>query len=95
MCVGFRALDRIIVRKEALANTPVIRALVRDVALDDANINREVLLILSRQKESELLSANQWRQDERVNEHRALQAVFYQLTFLSAHHGANDAARLR
>lgn len=52
------------------ATTPVIRTLVRDVALSNTNPNREALLSLRRQRASDLLAANQQRQDDYVNEGR-------------------------
>lgn len=52
------------------AATPVIRSLIRDVALENSSPNREALLSLRRQRASELLTANQQRQDAYVNERR-------------------------
>ncbi|XP_026327446.1 uncharacterized protein LOC113235768 [Hyposmocoma kahamanoa] len=52
------------------SSTPIIRALVRDVALDIATSNREATMALRRQHVSSLLSANQQRQDEYVNKNR-------------------------
>ncbi|XP_063836299.1 uncharacterized protein LOC135085432 [Ostrinia nubilalis] len=52
------------------AATPVIRSLIRDVALENTSPNREALLSLRRQRASELLIANQQRQDAYVNERR-------------------------
>ncbi|CAG9136407.1 unnamed protein product [Plutella xylostella] len=50
--------------------TPVIRALVRDVALENSNPNREATVTLTRQRAADLLSANQSRQDDYVNVRR-------------------------
>lgn len=58
------------------AATPVIRSLVRDVALNSDNPNREALLSLRRQRASELLASNQQRQDGYVNEGRRQPRVF-------------------
>lgn len=52
------------------STTPVIRSLVRDVALEAASPNRESLRELARQRASELLDENRVRQDARVNERR-------------------------
>ncbi|XP_047505190.1 uncharacterized protein LOC125049782 isoform X2 [Pieris napi] len=58
------------------AVTPVIRSLVRDVALTNSNPNREALLTLRRQRASELLATNQQRQDAYVNEGRRQPLTF-------------------
>ncbi|XP_037298017.1 uncharacterized protein LOC119190343 [Manduca sexta] len=50
--------------------TPIIRSLVRDVALDATSPNRESLRELARQRASRLLDENRTRQDARVNERR-------------------------
>ncbi|XP_028175643.1 uncharacterized protein LOC114363927 isoform X6 [Ostrinia furnacalis] len=50
--------------------TPVIRSVVRDIAMDAASPNRESLRELARQRASELLDENRVRQDARVNERR-------------------------
>lgn len=50
--------------------TPVLRSLVRDVALENSHPNREAMMTLRKQRASELLTANQHRQDCRVNEKR-------------------------
>lgn len=52
------------------AATPVIRSLVRDIALENSSPNREALLLLRRQRASGLLTANQQRQDAYVNDDR-------------------------
>ncbi|XP_026326330.1 uncharacterized protein LOC113235021 [Hyposmocoma kahamanoa] len=52
------------------ATTPVLRSLVRDIALSNSNANREALVSLRRQRANELLAANQRRQNETVNEGR-------------------------
>ena len=56
--------------------TPVLRSLVRGIALNDSNPNRESLLTMRRQRASELLAANQQRQDAYVNEGRRRPRVF-------------------
>lgn len=58
------------------AATPVIRSLVRDVALENSCPNREALLTLRRQRASELLNANQHRQDAYVNDGRRQPRTF-------------------
>ncbi|KAI5637890.1 hypothetical protein NE865_09405 [Phthorimaea operculella] len=50
--------------------SPIIRSLVRDVALSNSQPNREALLVLRRQRASELLESNQQRQDAYVNQGR-------------------------
>ncbi|XP_037294591.1 uncharacterized protein LOC119190920 [Manduca sexta] len=50
--------------------TPVIRSIVRDVALEASSPNRESLRELARQRASELLDKNRLQQDARVNERR-------------------------
>lgn len=50
--------------------TPVIRSLVRDVALEATSPNRESLRELARQRASRLLDENRTRQDAHVNERR-------------------------
>ncbi|CAK1595321.1 unnamed protein product [Parnassius mnemosyne] len=52
------------------SSTPIIRALVRDVAIDIATPNREALMALRRHSVSSLLSTNQQKQDYRVNKVR-------------------------
>lgn len=56
--------------------TPVIRSLVRDVALEATSPNRESLRELARQRASELLDENRTRQDARVNERRKAPRTF-------------------
>lgn len=58
------------------ATTPVLRSLVRDVALDNSHSNREALSTLRRQRASELLRANQRRQDSRVNKSRTEPRIY-------------------
>lgn len=52
------------------ATTPVLRALVRDVALENSHANREALMTLRRQHATKLLQANQAAQDQLVNKTR-------------------------
>ncbi|KAL0830207.1 hypothetical protein ABMA28_003662 [Loxostege sticticalis] len=52
------------------ATTPVIRALVRDVAVEDSTPNREALREITRSRARQLLRSNQTSQDERVNRRR-------------------------
>lgn len=49
------------------ATTPVIRALIRDVAIEDRTPNREACRELYRSRASELLKKNQEQQDMRAN----------------------------
>lgn len=58
------------------ATTPVLRALVRDVALENSHANREAMIALRRQRASELLKENQQRQDQRINETRKQPRVY-------------------
>ncbi|KAL0811097.1 hypothetical protein ABMA28_010365 [Loxostege sticticalis] len=50
--------------------TPVIRSVVRDIAIEGTSPNRESLRELARQRASQLLDENRTRQDARVNERR-------------------------
>lgn len=52
------------------ATTPVIRALVRDVAVEGAAANRESTREIARGRSRHLLKENQAKQDERVNRQR-------------------------
>lgn len=52
------------------AATPLIRSLVRDVALEGSSPNREALRVLTRQHASEKLRQNQLNQDSYVNQGR-------------------------
>lgn len=52
------------------ATTPIIRALVRDIAVDSSTPNREALREITRDRARRLLRQNQVDQDERVNQHR-------------------------
>lgn len=54
------------------ANTPVIRTLVRDIAVEGLSPNREALRELARDRARRLLSKNKTRQDEQVNRGRHL-----------------------
>lgn len=56
--------------------TPVIRNLIRDVAMEGSSANREALRDMSRQRASERLRRNQANQDESVNETRRPARVF-------------------
>ncbi|XP_072948800.1 uncharacterized protein [Epargyreus clarus] len=58
------------------ATTPALRALVRDVAVEDAHPNREAWRELCRTRASEMLRDNQTKQDSRVNRHRKSPRVF-------------------
>lgn len=58
------------------ATTPVIRSLVRDVALEGSQPNREARRELRRNRAFELLRNNQSRQDEYVNRNRRPPLVF-------------------
>lgn len=58
------------------ATTPVLRSLVRDVALNSTGANREALVSLRRQRANELLAANQRRQDDVVNEGRKQPRIY-------------------
>lgn len=52
------------------ATTPLIRSIVRDVALEGSSPNREVLREMSRQRATERLRRNQQVQDVYVNQGR-------------------------
>lgn len=52
------------------ATTPVVRALIRDVAVEASSPNREALREITRSRARELLRENQSSQDERVNRQR-------------------------
>ena len=56
--------------------TPVIRSLIRDVAIDNTHPNREELRELQRQRTSELLDQNRRKQDDYVNKNRKVVRVF-------------------
>lgn len=58
------------------ATTPVIRNLVRDVAIDSSPSNREAWRELCRGRASNLLEKNQEQQDSRVNRDRQPAKVF-------------------
>ncbi|XP_048477696.1 uncharacterized protein LOC125488645 [Plutella xylostella] len=58
------------------ATTPVIRALIRDVAVEGSQPNRESLRELCRSRASQLLRRNQAQQDSRVNQQRHLPRTF-------------------
>lgn len=64
----------LLIGKEGI--TPVVRSLVRDVALEATSPNRESLRELARQRASELLDENRIRQDVRVNERRKAPHTF-------------------
>ncbi|GBP44074.1 hypothetical protein EVAR_85228_1 [Eumeta japonica] len=55
---------------ETKGTTPVIRALVRDVATENASPNREALREISRSRAGQLLDRNRTQQDERENRRR-------------------------
>ncbi|XP_022833114.1 uncharacterized protein LOC111361021 [Spodoptera litura] len=52
------------------ATTPIIRSLVRDLAVNAPEVNREALREISRNRASELLKKNQEHQDQTVNKSR-------------------------
>lgn len=52
------------------AMTPVIRNIVRDIAVEGTNSNREALRVLTRQRVSQRLKKNREQQDSSVNRHR-------------------------
>lgn len=58
------------------ATTPVIRSLVRDVALEGSHPNREAQRELRRQRTTDLLRRNQTQQDQYVNRNRRPPRVF-------------------
>lgn len=58
------------------AATPLIRSLVRDVALEGSSPNREALREISRQQTSERLRRNQQNQDTHVNQGRKAPRTF-------------------
>lgn len=58
------------------ATTPVLRSLVRDVALENTSGNREALMVLKRQRVSERLAIRQRRQDEITNKGRKQPRAF-------------------
>lgn len=58
------------------ATTPVIRALVRDVAIEDTRPNREAWRDICRQRACELLRKNQDQQDTAANENRLPPRVY-------------------
>lgn len=58
------------------ATTPVIRSLIRDLAVENANPNREAWREICRSRAGELLRRNQDQQDVRVNRHRESPKVF-------------------
>ncbi|XP_045449080.1 uncharacterized protein LOC123657601 [Melitaea cinxia] len=56
--------------------TPVIRSLIRDVAINNSSPNREAMRELHRQRASELMERNKERQDAYVNKHRRNPRIF-------------------
>lgn len=50
--------------------TPIIRTLVRDLALENSSPNQQALREMSRSRARELLQKNRTLQDERVNRNR-------------------------
>lgn len=58
------------------ATTPVIRALVRDVAIENANPNREAWREICRNRAKVLLDRNQNKQDSHTNRQRHPPKVF-------------------
>lgn len=74
--------------------TPVLRSLVRDVALNNTNPNREGLMILRRQRTTELLAANQRRQDAYVNEGRRVPRNFAVGSYVFVSKGSQSTGKL-
>lgn len=74
--------------------TPVLRSLVRDIALSDSHPNREALQTLRRQRVSELLAANQQRQDTYVNEGRRQPRTFSVGSFVFVSKGSQSTGKL-
>lgn len=74
--------------------TPVLRSLVRDVALNGSHSNREALLVLRRQRASELLAENQQRQDAYVNERRRQPRTFAVGSFVFVSKGSQSTGKL-
>lgn len=56
--------------------TPLIRTLVRDVALDKTHPNREGLREIQRQRATELLNKNRCKQDDYVNKNRRPERIY-------------------
>ncbi|XP_049867585.1 uncharacterized protein LOC126367854 isoform X1 [Pectinophora gossypiella] len=58
------------------ATTPIVRALVRDVALSESRPNREALREVSRSRAKELMRKNQEQQESYANKNRRVPRVF-------------------
>lgn len=75
-------------------STPILRSLVRDVALENSHPNREALMTLRRQRTSELLAANQRKQDTYVNEGRRQPRTFAVGSFVFVNKGSQSTGKL-
>lgn len=58
------------------ATTPIIRSLIRDIAIENASPNHEAMREISRSRARALLKKNQEKQDTRVNSNRHPPRVF-------------------
>lgn len=58
------------------ATTPVIRALVRDIAIEGSNPNHEAMRAIARGRAKALLKRNESQQNTRVNRHRHPPRIF-------------------
>lgn len=58
------------------ATTPILRALIRDVAIEDSHPNRQAWRELCRNRASERLKKNRLQQDSHINRHRSSPRVF-------------------
>ncbi|XP_049886477.1 uncharacterized protein LOC126381675 [Pectinophora gossypiella] len=56
--------------------TPIIRSVIRDIAIEDTHPNREAIRELQRQRASDLLEQNRQTQDLRVNSGRKITRSF-------------------
>ncbi|CAH0723440.1 unnamed protein product, partial [Brenthis ino] len=74
--------------------TPVIRSVVRDVALEGTSGNREALRELARQRASQLLDQNRKQQDTRVNERRKPPHVFHENDMVFVHKNSQSVGKL-
>ncbi|XP_062532853.1 uncharacterized protein LOC134201633 [Bombyx mori] len=76
------------------AVTPVIRSVVRDVALEGTSANRETLRELARQRASQLLDKNRKQQDTRVNERRKPPRTFHENDVVFVHKNSQSVGKL-
>ncbi|CAH2094651.1 unnamed protein product [Euphydryas editha] len=74
--------------------TPVLRSLVRDVALENCHPNREALMTLRRQRTAELLAANKQKQDNYVNEGRRQPRTFEVGSFAFVNKSSQSTGKL-